>query len=60
MHTEIRDDRFVAALDLDAGDKRRFTLAYLARAVTPGIYHNRRYVEDMYKPWQFDAGRWGR
>ena len=60
LHTEIRDDRFVAALDLDPGDKRRFTLAYLARAVTPGVYRQpAAYVEDMYKPWQFGRGSMG-
>ncbi|MCB1826077.1 MAG: alpha-2-macroglobulin family protein [Candidatus Competibacteraceae bacterium] len=60
LHTEIRDDRFVAALDLDPGDKRRFTLAYLARAVTPGVYRQPAvYVEDMYKPWQFGRGSMG-
>ncbi|MGB5064658.1 MAG: alpha-2-macroglobulin family protein, partial [Candidatus Competibacter sp.] len=60
LHTEIRDDRFVAALDLDAGDKRQFTLAYLARAVTPGVYRQPAvYVEDMYKPWQFGRGAMG-
>ncbi|QQS54499.1 MAG: alpha-2-macroglobulin family protein [Candidatus Competibacteraceae bacterium] len=60
LHTEIRDDRFVAALDLDAGDKRQFTLAYLARAVTPGVYRQPAvYVEDMYKPWQFGRGVMG-
>lgn len=48
-HEELRDDRYVAALSLNKGDK--FTLAYLVRAVTPG-----RFVlpavaaEDMYEP----------
>ena len=60
LHTEIRDDRFVAALDLNEGGKRQFTLAYLARAVTPGIYQQPAvYVEDMYKPWQFGRGSMG-
>ncbi|MCP5157804.1 MAG: alpha-2-macroglobulin family protein [Gammaproteobacteria bacterium] len=60
LHTEIRDDRFVAALDIDRGGERAFTLAYLARAVTPGVYRQPAiYVEDMYKPWQFGRGAMG-
>jgi uncharacterized protein YfaS (alpha-2-macroglobulin family) len=60
LHTEIRDDRFVAALDMDAGNARKFTLAYLLRAVTPGVYRQPAvYVEDMYQPWQFGRGAMG-
>jgi hypothetical protein len=60
LHTEFRDDRFVAALDFDEGDQRKFTLAYLVRAVTPGVYRQPAvYVEDMYKPWQFGRGAMG-
>jgi uncharacterized protein YfaS (alpha-2-macroglobulin family) len=61
LHAEIRDDRFVAALDLAAGaERRKFTLAYLARAVTPGVYQQPAvFVEDMYKPWQFGRGALG-
>jgi uncharacterized protein YfaS (alpha-2-macroglobulin family) len=60
LHTEIRDDRFVAALDIDVGDQRKFTLAYLVRAVTPGVYRQPAvYVEDMYKPWQFGRAAMG-
>ncbi|HNW79098.1 MAG TPA: alpha-2-macroglobulin family protein, partial [Candidatus Competibacteraceae bacterium] len=60
LHTESRDDRFVAALDIEAGEKRSFTLAYLARAVTPGRYQQPAvFVEDMYKPWQFGRGAMG-
>ncbi|HOW75040.1 MAG TPA: alpha-2-macroglobulin [Candidatus Competibacteraceae bacterium] len=60
LHTEIRDDRFVAALDLEAGNARKFTLAYLVRAVTPGVYRQPAvYVEDMYQPWQFGRGALG-
>ncbi len=60
LHTEFRDDRFVAALDFDAGDQRKFTLAYLVRAVPPGVYRQPAvYVEDMYKPWQFGRGAMG-
>lgn len=49
-HQEFRDDRFVAAFDLDAGT-RKFALAYLVRAVTPGHFKlPGAHVEDMYKP----------
>jgi uncharacterized protein YfaS (alpha-2-macroglobulin family) len=35
-------------------------LAYLVRAVTPGVYRQPAvYVEDMYKPWQFGRGAMG-
>ena len=49
-YTEALDDRFVAALDLVDGE-RRFRVAYLVRAVTPGRYRMPpAEVEDMYKP----------
>ena len=55
-HLEFRDDRFVAAFDPDDGEcDRNITLAYVVRAVTPGIYaHPAATVEDMYRP-QFSA-----
>jgi uncharacterized protein YfaS (alpha-2-macroglobulin family) len=54
-HLEFRDDRFVAAFDRQAGDTAPITLAYVVRAVTPGIYaHPPASVEDMYRP-QFSA-----
>jgi uncharacterized protein YfaS (alpha-2-macroglobulin family) len=60
LHTEFRDDRFVAALDIASGNTRKFTLAYLIRAVTPGVYRQPAvYVEDMYQPWQFGRGAMG-
>ena len=60
LHSEFRDDRFAAALDIKEGEKRQFTLAYLVRAVTPGNYRQPAvYVEDMYKPWQFGRGAMG-
>ncbi len=60
LHTEFRDDRFVAALDIEQDGERKFILAYLARAVTPGVYQQpAAYVEDMYKPWQFGRGAMG-
>ncbi|MDH3476107.1 MAG: alpha-2-macroglobulin family protein, partial [Rhodospirillales bacterium] len=55
-HSEPRDDRFVAALDLQAGG-RKFAVAYVVRAVTPGVYRlPAPYVEDMYKPNFFARG----
>ncbi len=48
-HTEFRSDRFLAAVDLR--DRSPVTLAYVARAVTPGVYHQpAASVEDMYRP----------
>src|SRR5690606_947433 len=53
VHSEFRDDRFVAAFDRDGGGS--FFVAYVVRAVTPGIYsHPAAVVEDMYRP-QFNA-----
>jgi uncharacterized protein YfaS (alpha-2-macroglobulin family) len=58
-YSEPRDDRFVAALDLQAGG-RRFAVAYVVRAVTPGVYRlPAPYVEDMYKPNFFARGAMG-
>ena len=55
VHTEFRDDRFVAAFDRNSGSDREFRLAYVVRAVTPGDYaHPAASVEDMYRP-QFNA-----
>jgi alpha-2-macroglobulin len=51
VHTEFRDDRFIAAFDRNFGSRRSFTLAYVIRAVTPGVYmHPAASVEDMYRP----------
>ncbi len=53
VHSEFRDDRFVAAFDRDSGGE--FFVAYVVRAVTPGVYsHPAAVVEDMYRP-QFNA-----
>ena len=50
-HLEFRDDRFVAAFDRSAGEKKQIVLAYVVRAVTPGLYtHPAATVEDMYRP----------
>jgi uncharacterized protein YfaS (alpha-2-macroglobulin family) len=55
-HLEFRDDRFVAAFDPTDGDgNRSVMLAYVVRAVTPGVYaHPAAVVEDMYRP-QYSA-----
>jgi len=49
QHAEFRADRFLAAVDWTGSDP--FTLAYIARATTPGRYHHpAATVEDMYRP----------
>ncbi|MHA6264102.1 alpha-2-macroglobulin family protein [Arenibacterium sp. CAU 1754] len=48
-HAEFRSDRFLAAVDLRG--TKQVTLAYIARAVTPGNFHHpAASVEDMYRP----------
>jgi uncharacterized protein YfaS (alpha-2-macroglobulin family) len=48
-HSEFRQDRFVAAVDRT--DNGSFRLAYIVRAVSPGVYHQpAASVEDMYRP----------
>ena len=55
-HEEFRDDRYVAALDLDSGRTAR--VFYLVRAVTPGSYTvPPPLVEDMYRPDIRGVGR---
>jgi len=59
-HTELRDDRFVAALQFNRWDKRSFELAYTVRAVSPGTFTLPAiYVEDMYQPTYFARSRMG-
>ncbi|MCF6232617.1 MAG: alpha-2-macroglobulin family protein [Rhodobacteraceae bacterium] len=49
QHTEFRSDRFLAAVDSTGNSQ--VTLAYVARAVTPGEFHHpAASVEDMYRP----------
>ncbi|MBJ6984553.1 alpha-2-macroglobulin [Luteimonas sp. MC1750] len=56
VHEEFRDDRYVAALRLDAG--RAADVFYLVRAVTPGEYAvPPPLVEDMYRPELRGVGR---
>ena len=51
VHVEYRDDRFVAAIDREAGQSAFFSLAYVARATTPGHYvYPAATAEDMYRP----------
>jgi uncharacterized protein YfaS (alpha-2-macroglobulin family) len=60
VHTEARDDRFVAAFERSGGksDKLAYTVAYIARAVSPGRYvAPAAVIEDMYRPDRF--GRTG-
>jgi uncharacterized protein YfaS (alpha-2-macroglobulin family) len=57
-HAEYRDDRFVAAFDRRPDQPAFFTVAYMARAVSPGRYvHPSAQVEDMYRPERY--GRTG-
>jgi uncharacterized protein YfaS (alpha-2-macroglobulin family) len=58
VHTEYRDDRFVAAFNRTSSDRATFSVAYIARAVSPGHYVlPAATVEDMYRPERF--GRTG-
>ena len=55
-HEEFREDRYVAALKLDAGSTSH--VFYLVRAVTPGVYTvPPPLVEDMYRPQLRGVGR---
>ncbi|WP_417268440.1 alpha-2-macroglobulin family protein [Celeribacter baekdonensis] len=48
-HAEFRSDRFLA--QVNRTDAKRFQLAYVVRAITPGTYHQpAASVEDMYRP----------
>jgi hypothetical protein len=67
QHTEFRDDRFVAAVDLSQrGDEEgkardKLAFAYIVRAVSPGTYlHPAATVEDMYRPERFARTAAGR
>ncbi|MBB4286176.1 alpha-2-macroglobulin family protein [Roseospira goensis] len=49
-YVDLRDDRFVASIPLSRQDPG-FTVAYLARAVTPGVFTLPGvFVESMYQP----------
>ena len=48
-HSEFRQDRFLTAIDW--ADDAPFELAYIVRAVSPGVFHHpAASVEDMYRP----------
>jgi uncharacterized protein YfaS (alpha-2-macroglobulin family) len=52
-NSEFRSDRFLAAVDWRKD--KPFRLAYIVRAISPGVYHHpAASVEDMYRP-QFRA-----
>ncbi|WP_460448547.1 alpha-2-macroglobulin family protein [Alsobacter sp. SYSU BS001988] len=52
--SEYRDDRFAAAIDRSPDQLAVFSLAYMARAVSPGRFvHPPATVEDMYRPDRF-------
>jgi uncharacterized protein YfaS (alpha-2-macroglobulin family) len=56
QHEEFREDRYVAALDLNGGNDAK--VFYLLRAVTPGTYVvPPPQVEDMYRPELRSVGR---
>ena len=60
VHVEYRDDRFVAAVDRDAGQSAFFSLAYVVRATTPGRYvYPAATAEDMYRPQRFGRTAFG-
>ena len=60
VHVEYRDDRFVAAVDRDAGQSAFFSLAYVVRATTPGHYvYPAATAEDMYRPQRFGRTAFG-
>ena len=57
--TALRDDRYLAGLNLSGGNAR-FKFAYLVRAVTPGTYSRPGpQVEDMYAPAYHARGEAG-
>jgi alpha-2-macroglobulin len=58
VSAEFRDDHFAAAFDRNAKSPAVFAVAYVVRAVSPGIYVvPQAYVEDMYRPDRY--GRTG-
>jgi alpha-2-macroglobulin len=61
VHTESRDDRFVAAFNREAGQKTlSFGVAYIVRAVSPGRYvYPAAVTEDMYRPDRFGRTAFG-
>jgi hypothetical protein len=59
-HTEYRDDRFVAAFDRTQGQSAFITMAYVVRAVAPGVYvYPPATAEDMYDPERYGRTAFG-
>jgi uncharacterized protein YfaS (alpha-2-macroglobulin family) len=53
-HEELRDDRYVAAFELNRTGNQTFQFAYMVRAVSPGTFKLPAvYIEDMYQPTYF-------
>lgn len=62
VHTEARDDRYVAAFERSGSNEQKlaFTIAYIARAVSPGRYvQPAAVIEDMYRPDRFGRTAFG-
>ncbi|MGO4671566.1 alpha-2-macroglobulin [Bosea sp. 2YAB26] len=62
VHTEARDDRYVAAFERPGSSNQplSFTVAYIARAVSPGRYvAPAAAIEDMYRPDRFGRTAFG-
>jgi uncharacterized protein YfaS (alpha-2-macroglobulin family) len=60
VHTEYRDDRFVAAFDRTQGQSAFITVAYIVRAVAPGHYvYPPATAEDMYDPERYGRTAFG-
>ena len=58
-HAEFRSDRFLAAVNMRKA--KTVSLAYIVRAVTPGVFHHPAVsVEDMYRPRFRARGETGR
>lgn len=50
-HSEFRTDRFIAAFSKEQNGQHLYNMAYVVRAVSPGVFsHPAAAVEDMYRP----------
>ncbi|RDJ20778.1 alpha-2-macroglobulin family protein [Bosea caraganae] len=62
VHTEARDDRYVAAFERSGSSNQPgvFTIGYIVRAVSPGRYvAPAAAIEDMYRPDRFGRTAFG-
>ncbi|MCG6861183.1 MAG: alpha-2-macroglobulin family protein [Chromatiaceae bacterium] len=60
-YKEFRAERFAAAVDRTKKDPTTFQIAYLVRAVSPGIFaHPAAMVQDMYRPQRYARTASGR